>query len=106
MTIEESKYYVKRNFDGMMENPRLILDPRYIEAERMAIKSLEAWEKVRQEIEDLEKSYGFDKATKYGNKDEKQMDLSYSTMYMYEIAGLVDEIKEIINKHLQEIKNG
>ena len=50
MTIEESKYYVKRNLDGMMENPRLILDPKYIEAERMAIASLEAWENVRQEI--------------------------------------------------------
>lgn len=72
----------------------------------IAIASLEAWEKVKAEIEELEKSYGFDKATKYGNKDEKQMDLSYSTMYMYEIAGMVDEIKEIIDKHLQEIKNG
>ena len=73
------------------------------EAIEMAIASLEAWEKVKQEIENLEKLYGFDKATKYGNRDEKQMDLSYSTMFMYEIAGTVDEIKEIINKHLQEV---
>ena len=71
----------------------------------IAIASLEEWEKVRQEIEDLEKSYGFDKATKYGNKDGKQMDLSYSTMYMYEIAGLVDEIKEIIDKHIKEVES-
>lgn len=76
---------------------------RELQAFTKAIASLEAWGKVKAEIEELEKSYGFDKATKYGNKDEKQMDLSYSTMFMYEIAGTVDEIKEIIDKHLQEV---
>ena len=80
-----------------------LLNESALTALDMAIASLEAWEKVKAEIEELEKSYGFDKATKYGNKDEKQMDLSYSTMYMYEIAGTVDEIKEIIDKHLQEV---
>lgn len=91
-------------FHGFECNP--LFSEKHFKAFEIAIASLEAWEKVKAEIEELEKSYGFDKATKYGNKDEKQMDLSYSTMYMYEIAGMVDEIKEIIDKHLQEIKNG
>lgn len=87
-----------RNF----EREEHLMQEEY-EAVGMAIASLDAWEKAKAEIEELEKSYGFDKATKYGNKDGKQMDLSYSTMFMYEIAGMVDEIKEIIYKHLQEV---
>lgn len=70
----------------------------------MAIRSLEAWEKVKAEIEEIEKNYGFDKATKYGNKNAEQQNLSYSTMMMYEIAYIIDDIKEIIDKHLQEVK--
>lgn len=96
MTIEEAKEVIEQ--DIPCEH-----DVDLIDALNMAIASLDAWQKVKQEIEDLEKSYGFDKATKYGNKDGKQMDLSYSTMFMYEIAGMVDEIKEIIDKHLQEV---
>ena len=83
MTIEESKYYVKLNFDGMMENPRVILDPKYIEAERMAIKSLEAWDEITQEINDL-----FSKPACYmPNYDAYKMFL------------------EIIDKHLKEVQN-
>ena len=56
-------------------------------------------DKIRAEIEEIEKNYGFDKATKYGNKNAEQQSLSYSTMMMYEIADIIDEIKEIINKY-------
>lgn len=56
-------------------------------------------DKIRAEIEKIEKNYGFDKATKYGNKNAKQQNLSYSTMMMYEVASIIDEIKEIIDKY-------
>lgn len=36
--------------------------------------------------------------TKYGNKDEKQMAQSYSTMMLYEVAQLVDDLIEIVEK--------
>ena len=68
----------------------------------MAIRSLEAWEKVNAEIEKIEKAYGLDKSTKYGNEDAEQQRLSYSTMHMYEVADIIDEIKEIINKYKTE----
>lgn len=59
-------------------------------------------DKIRTEIEEIEKNYGFDKATKYGNKNAEQQRLSYSTMMMYEIANIIDEIKEIIDKYKTE----
>ena len=96
MTIEESKYYVKLNFDGMMENPQVILDPKYIEAEKIAIKSLDAWEKMRAEL------------SEYG-----------SICVLYTIKGttpkdiedIVDDVVErakkqmldIIDKHMREV---
>lgn len=86
MTIEESKYYVKQNLDGMMENPQVILDHKYIEAERMAIASLEAWEKVRQEII-------------YAAKHTNGYYEAQSNTYWVDL----DKVTQIIDKHLQEI---
>ena len=60
--------------------------------------------KIRAEIEEIEKNYGLDKATKYGNRDAEQQRLSYSTMMMYEAADLVDDIKDIIDKYLREVE--
>ena len=59
-------------------------------------------DKVRAKIEEIEKNYGFDKATKYGNKNAEQQNLSYSTMHFYEIADIFDDIKEIIDKYNAE----
>lgn len=56
-------------------------------------------DKIKTEIEEIEKDYGFDKATKYGNKNAEQQNLSYSTMMMYEIAYIFDDIKDIIDKY-------
>ena len=36
--------------------------------------------------------------TKYGNKDAKQQTESYSTMMMYEVADLVDDLIEIVKQ--------
>ena len=48
-------------------------------------------------VEELEERTGFLKdCTKYGNKNAKQQAESYSTMMMYEIADLVDDLIEIV----------
>ena len=50
-------------------------------------------------VEELEERTDFLKnCTKYGNKNAKQQAESYSTMMMYEIADLVDDLIEIV-KH-------
>ena len=43
--------------------------------------------------------------TKYGNKNAKQQAESYSTMMMYEVADLVDDLIEIV-KHGGLIRRG
>ena len=52
MTIEEAKYILKENMDGWIKSPLVNVDERLIEANNMAIKSLEAWGKVEKEIND------------------------------------------------------
>ena len=51
-------------------------------------------------VEELEERTGFLKdCTKYGNKNAEQQSESYSTMMMYEVADLVDDLIEIV-KHV------
>lgn len=51
-------------------------------------------------VEELEERTGFLKdCTKYGNKNAEQQAESYSTMMMYEVADLVDDLIEIV-KHV------
>ena len=48
-------------------------------------------------VEEFEERTDFLKnCTKYGNKNAKQQAESYSTMMMYEIADLVDDLIEIV----------
>ena len=48
-------------------------------------------------VEQLEEKTSFlSECTKYGNKDAKQQEKSYSTMMMYEVADLVDDLIDII----------
>ena len=59
----------------------------------------EVFEKI---IEKLEERTSFlSDCTKYGNKDAEQKRKSYSTMMMYEVADLVDDLIEIV-KHEAE----
>ena len=53
-------------------------------------------DKVVQELE--EKTDFLKNCTKYGNKNAEQQAESYSTMMMYEVADLVDDLIEIV-KH-------
>ena len=57
-------------------------------------------------VEELEERTDFLKdCTKYGNKNAKQQAESYSTMMMYEVADLVDDLIEIV-KHGGLIRRG
>ena len=59
----------------------------------------EVFEKI---IEKLEERTSFlSDCTKYGNKDAEQQNKSYSTMMMYEVADLVDDLIETV-KHEAE----
>lgn len=56
----------------------------------------EVFEKI---IEKLEERTDFlSDCTKYGNKDAKQQEKSYSTMMMYEVADLADDLIEIVKQ--------
>ena len=55
-------------------------------------------------VEKLEEKTEFLKdCTKYGNESAEQQEKSYSTMMMYEVADLVDDLIGIVK---QEINNG
>jgi hypothetical protein len=55
-------------------------------------------------VEKLEERTEFLKdCTKYGNESAEQQEKSYSTMMMYEVADLVDDLIDIVK---QEINNG
>ena len=50
-------------------------------------------------VEELEERTDFLKnCTKYGNKNAEQQAESYSTMMMYEVADLVDDLIEIVKQ--------
>ena len=50
-------------------------------------------------VEQLEEKTDFLKdCTKYGNKDAEQQKKSYSTMMMYEISDLVEDLIDIVKK--------
>ena len=50
-------------------------------------------------VELLEEKTDFlNDCTKYGNKDAEQQEKSYSTMMMYEIADLVEDLIDIVKK--------
>lgn len=64
----------------------------------------EAFEKI---VEKFEERTGFlSDCTKYGNKDAKQQEKSYSTMFMYEVADLIDDLIEIVKNEAAEYSNG
>lgn len=58
-----------------------------------AIASLEAWDKI---IENINTKYWHIlKATKYGNEDAEQQSFSYSNVLMYEVSDILNDIEEI-----------
>ena len=59
----------------------------------------EVFEKIIQELE--ERTSFLSDCTKYGNKDAEQQKNSYSTMMMYEVADLVDDLIEIVKQEAE-----
>ena len=58
-------------------------------------------------VEKLEERTSFlSDCTKYGNKDAEQQEKSYSTMMMYEVADLVDDLIEIVKQEAEQYNNG
>lgn len=55
-----------------------------------------AFERVVERLE--EKTEFLKDCTKYGNKNAKQQEKSYSTMMMYEIADLVEDLVDIVKE--------
>lgn len=54
-------------------------------------------------IEKLEERTSFlSDCTKYGNKDAEQQNKSYSTMMMYEVSDLVDDLIEIVKQEAEK----
>ena len=60
----------------------------------------EVFEKI---IEKLEERTSFlSDCTKYGNNNAEQLEKSYSTMMMYEVADLVDDLIEIVKQEAEQ----
>ena len=57
------------------------------------------FEKIIEKLE--EKASFLSDCTKYGNKDAEQQNKSYSTMMMYEVADLVDDLIEIVKQEAE-----
>lgn len=49
----------------------------------------------------LLEQYGLKDATKYGNKDAKQQAHSYSTLMLYEIADMIDDMPTVTEAEIR-----
>ena len=73
-------------------------------SEEVAIEKWNTRKPMANIVEKLEEKTEFLKdCTKYGNENAEQQEKSYSTMMMYEVADLVDDLIDIVK---QEINNG
>lgn len=69
------------------------------DTKREAIKAWNIRKPMDRIVEQLEERTKFLKdCTKYGNKDAEQQNHSYSTMFMYEVADMVDDLIEIVKE--------
>ena len=74
------------------------------ETAEMFLKAFDESVPMANIAEKLEEKTEFLKdCTKYGNESAEQQEKSYSTMMMYEVADLVDDLIDIVK---QEINNG
>lgn len=66
---------------------------------RVAIEVWNTRKPLKRIVERLEeRTEYFKDCTKYGNETEEQEERSYSTMMMYEVADLVDDLIEIVKE--------
>lgn len=75
----------------------------YEEAKQQAIENWNTRTPMDNIVADLEERTEFLKnCTKYGNKNAKQQEKSYSTMMMYEVADLVEDLIDIVKEGATE----
>jgi len=86
MTIEKAIEYWQFRYDSARNTEYKLWGKDYEDALEMAIKSLEAWEKVKAEIKDLDLGFV---------DEEYRAGVSYGIM----------KTTQIINKHLKEVEN-
>ena len=60
----------------------------------------EVFKKIVEKLEERTSFLSY--CTKYGNKDAEQQNKSYSTMMMYEVADLVDDLIEIVKQEAEK----
>ena len=93
-TRRDRDYARKNGFLDMYYERQVLIDR--IKAQPTAFDT----EKI---IEKLEERTSFlSDCTKYGNKDAEQQNKSYSTMMMYEVADLVDDLIEIVKQEAEQ----
>ena len=94
MTIEELKQHCIKTIkmsEAIESIPNVkITDSRSLQEHKMVLKLIEAWEKVRAEIENL---YEYTSREDYIHQEETRAFIDKS------------EVLEIIDKHLKEVKN-
>ena len=64
----------------------------------------EVFKKIVEKLEERTSFLSY--CTKYGNKDAEQQNKSYSTMMMYEVADLVDDLIDIVKQEAERYNNG
>ena len=73
--------------------------PNVGQSKEEAIKAWNTRKPMERIVERLEeRTEYFKDCTKYGNETEEQEERSYSTMMMYEVAYLVDDLIEIVKE--------
>ena len=93
--IDELEVYTCGRLNTMKVEVSVLQLQRFINK----LKNIPIAYSVDKVVEELEERADFLKdCTKYGNKNAKQQAESYSTMMMYEVADLVDDLIEIV-KH-------
>lgn len=89
LDINEAKNILKENMDELVKNPLVTVDEILVKANDIAIKSLEAWEKVKEEIE--------------SNMVSLDGLYSYQKSFHNNCNNVRKECIEIIDKHLSEV---
>ena len=82
LDINEAKNILKENMDELVKNPLVTVDEILVKANDIAIKSLEAWEKVREIF--------------------KAKSTSEDWEYIHDLQ-IWEDALEIIDKHLSEV---
>ena len=97
MTLNEAKDILKENMDGWLRSPLVTVDERLVEANDMAVKSLAAWEKVKDQLSQLV-HHNLDVKENFEIGSTSRIECSTTASVL---AGVI----YLIDKHLSEVEN-